>query len=127
MVYVRTDVVLQCPTAPRCGGATVTQAGARRTELPRDMVRRQADQPRTEILHVRLSPEERERLKAAADAEYLDQSAWARRAILLALDADARQNARTGAGTETPRPTAETGGTADRPGTRSSADARRRP
>lgn len=42
--------------------------------------------PRSEILHVRLSPEERERLRRAAKVEYLDQSAWARRAILQALD-----------------------------------------
>ena len=35
---------------------------------------------RTEILHVRLSAAERARLQAASDAEYLDESAWARRA-----------------------------------------------
>ena len=41
---------------------------------------------RYEILHVRLSEEERERLRLAAKGEYLDESTWARRAILLALD-----------------------------------------
>ena len=47
---------------------------------------------RTEILHVRLSETERERLREASEEEYLDQSAWARRAILMALDArDARR------------------------------------
>lgn len=51
------------------------------------MPRRPSPDARTEILHVRLAPAERTRLRAAADAEYLDESAWARRAILLALDA----------------------------------------
>ena len=41
---------------------------------------------RTEILHVRLSPEERERLRGLADADHLDQSTWARQAILRAMD-----------------------------------------
>ncbi|HJU65780.1 MAG TPA: hypothetical protein VJ596_08895 [Gemmatimonadaceae bacterium] len=41
---------------------------------------------RYEILHVRLSEDERERLRLAAKGEYLDESTWARRAILLALD-----------------------------------------
>jgi uncharacterized protein (DUF1778 family) len=42
--------------------------------------------PRSDILHIRLTPEERERLRRAAEAEYLDVSTWARRAILQALD-----------------------------------------
>lgn len=42
--------------------------------------------PRSEILHVRLSADERERLRSAAEIDYLDQSTWARRAILRALD-----------------------------------------
>ena len=82
------------------------------------MVRRQAAEPRTEILHVRFSPEERERLKAAADAEYLDQSAWARRAILLALDAQQRQQ------NATPRPRDAAG--RDTPPSPASSGARRR-
>jgi hypothetical protein len=41
---------------------------------------------RTEFLHVRLSPEERERLQRAAEQDYLDESTWARRALLMALD-----------------------------------------
>jgi len=41
---------------------------------------------RYEILHVRLSEDERDRLRRAAEAEYLDHSTWARRAILRALD-----------------------------------------
>jgi hypothetical protein len=43
--------------------------------------------PRTEILHVRLTEQERNRLRRAARAEYADQSAWARAALLKALDA----------------------------------------
>ncbi len=49
---------------------------------------------RSEILHVRLAPAERERLRAAAEAEYIDQSAWARRAILQALDTSEAQATR---------------------------------
>jgi hypothetical protein len=41
---------------------------------------------RTEFLHVRLRPDERKRLQRAAELDYLDESTWARRAILLALD-----------------------------------------
>ena len=51
------------------------------------MARPRSAQARTEILHVRLSAQERERLKHASESEYIDQSAWARRAILQALDA----------------------------------------
>lgn len=42
---------------------------------------------RTEILHVRLTKRERARLGEVAKAEYLDQSVWARQAILQAIDA----------------------------------------
>ena len=51
------------------------------------MARPRSAQARTEILHVRLSTQERERLKQASEQEYIDQSTWARRAILQALDA----------------------------------------
>ncbi len=42
---------------------------------------------------MRLAETERDRLRRAARAEYLDESAWARRAILQALD---RVEARAG-------------------------------
>jgi hypothetical protein len=42
--------------------------------------------PRTEILHVRLSEEESERLRRAAEADYIKVSTWARRAILRSLE-----------------------------------------
>jgi hypothetical protein len=45
------------------------------------------DDPRTEILHVRLTKIERARLRDIAKAEYLEQSVWARQAILQAIDA----------------------------------------
>jgi hypothetical protein len=45
------------------------------------------DDPRTEILHVRLTKAERARLREIAKAEYLEQSVWARQAILQAIDA----------------------------------------
>lgn len=51
------------------------------------MARPRSAQARTEILHIRLTADERGRLKAASESEYLDQSAWARRALLQALDA----------------------------------------
>jgi uncharacterized protein (DUF1778 family) len=41
---------------------------------------------KTEFLQIRLSPEERERIWAAAAADHLEPSTWARRALLLALD-----------------------------------------
>jgi hypothetical protein len=42
--------------------------------------------PRTEILHVRLSEDELDRLRRAADSEFIKQSTWARRAILKSLE-----------------------------------------
>lgn len=45
------------------------------------------DDPRTEILHVRFTKAERERLRDIAKAEYLDQSVWARQTLLQAMDA----------------------------------------
>jgi hypothetical protein len=38
--------------------------------------------PRTEFLQIRLSPEDRERLRRIAEAEHLDLSTWARRVLL---------------------------------------------
>jgi hypothetical protein len=44
--------------------------------------------PRGNILHVRLSPEERRRVDARADREYIKPSTWARQVILRALEDD---------------------------------------
>lgn len=41
---------------------------------------------KTEFLQIRLSPEDRERLLAAAAANHLDASTWARQAILRAVE-----------------------------------------
>ena len=42
--------------------------------------------PRTEFLQIRLSPEDRERLRRIAEAEHLDLSTWARRVLLQAAE-----------------------------------------
>lgn len=41
--------------------------------------------PKTQFLQIRISPEDRKRVEAAAQAEFLDVSTWARRVILQAL------------------------------------------
>jgi hypothetical protein len=40
---------------------------------------------KTEYLQIRLRPEDRERLRQAAAAEYLDVSTWARQVLLKAV------------------------------------------
>lgn len=45
-----------------------------------------ANKPRTEILHIRLSEEEFDRLRRAADFDFIKPSTWARRAILRSLE-----------------------------------------
>ena len=45
-----------------------------------------ANKPRTEILHVRLTEEEFDRLRYAAEADFIKPSTWARRAILRSLE-----------------------------------------
>jgi hypothetical protein len=42
--------------------------------------------PKSEQLQIRLTPADKARLAKAAKEEYIDESAWARRAILQALD-----------------------------------------
>jgi hypothetical protein len=42
--------------------------------------------PRTEFLQIRLSPEDRERLRRVAEADHLDLSTWARRVLLQAAE-----------------------------------------
>lgn len=42
--------------------------------------------PKTEFLQIRVTPEERDRFRRAADAEYLDVSTWARRVLMLATE-----------------------------------------
>jgi len=41
---------------------------------------------KTEFLQIRLTHEDRERLRRVAAADHLDVSTWARRVILMALD-----------------------------------------
>jgi hypothetical protein len=41
---------------------------------------------KTEFLQIRLTPEDRERLRRAAASDFLEVSTWARRAILQALE-----------------------------------------
>jgi len=41
--------------------------------------------PKTEFLQIRVSPEDRERFRQAAEAEHLDVSTWARRLLLQAV------------------------------------------
>ena len=42
---------------------------------------------KTEFLQIRMTPESRQRLSRVAEADHLDESTWARRAILQALEA----------------------------------------
>jgi hypothetical protein len=41
--------------------------------------------PKTNILQLRLTPENSQHLRRAAEADHLDESTWSRRAILRAL------------------------------------------
>jgi hypothetical protein len=41
---------------------------------------------KTEFLQIRMTPESRQRLSLVAEADHLDESTWARRAILQALE-----------------------------------------
>ena len=42
--------------------------------------------PKTEFLQIRLTPAQRERIRSAAEADHLDMSTWARRALLIASE-----------------------------------------
>jgi predicted transcriptional regulator len=42
--------------------------------------------PKTEFLQIRCSPEDRERIRRVAEAEHLEVSTWARRALLQAVE-----------------------------------------
>jgi hypothetical protein len=42
--------------------------------------------PKTNILQIRLTPENSQHLRRVAEADHLDESAWSRRAILRALE-----------------------------------------
>jgi predicted transcriptional regulator len=63
---------------------------------------------KTEFLQIRMTPDSFQRLSRVAEADHLDESTWARRAILQALDRweaeeqDARPSA-AGAASETRR------------------------
>lgn len=47
--------------------------------------------PKSEFLQIRMTPDGHQRLRRIAEADHLDKSTWARRAIMQALDAwDAR-------------------------------------
>jgi len=41
---------------------------------------------KTEFLQIRLSAEDKKRIKRAAEADHLDQSTWARRVVLKAVE-----------------------------------------
>jgi len=41
---------------------------------------------KTEFLQIRMTPESRQRLSRVAEADHLDESTWARRAILKAIE-----------------------------------------
>ena len=48
---------------------------------------------RTQFLQIRVTPEEKKRVEAAAQSTYLDSSTWARMVILRAIDeAEARDS-----------------------------------
>ncbi len=49
--------------------------------------------PKTQFLQIRVSSEDRDRIRKAADAEYLEASTWARQAILRAVEAYEREKA----------------------------------
>ena len=62
---------------------------------------------KTDFLQIRLTPEDRDRVRAAAEAEYLDASTWARRVILEELDRreqGAAKPERTSSASDHPRP-----------------------
>ena len=42
--------------------------------------------PKTEFLQIRLSAEDKKRIKRVAEADHLDQSTWARRVVLKAVE-----------------------------------------
>ena len=52
---------------------------------------------KTEFLQIRVSPEDKKRIKRVAEADHLDQSTWARRAVLKAVEAWERSAGRKGA------------------------------
>lgn len=54
----------------------------RRLRLASEM----AEEPRTEFLQIRLTPEERARIQRVAEAEHLEMSTWARRELLKAIE-----------------------------------------
>ena len=41
---------------------------------------------KTEVLHIRLTTEEKERIRVSAQTKYLDSSTWARMVIMRAVD-----------------------------------------
>jgi predicted transcriptional regulator len=55
---------------------------------------------KTEFLQIRLTPESRQRLSRVAEADHLNESTWARRAILQALEEWEADRARHGLAAE---------------------------
>jgi predicted transcriptional regulator len=50
---------------------------------------------KTEFLQIRISPEDRDRMRRLAESEHLDLSTWARRALLQAVERfESRPNAK---------------------------------
>lgn len=54
---------------------------------------------KTEFLQIRITPEDRDRIRAVAEADHLDASTWARRAILQAVETWEMHRERTAAHT----------------------------
>ena len=50
---------------------------------------------KTEFLQIRVSPEDKKRIKRVAEADHLDQSTWARRALLKAVEVWEKRASRT--------------------------------
>jgi predicted transcriptional regulator len=52
--------------------------------------------PKSQFLQIRVSPEDKKRVRRAAEADHLDQSTWARQAVLKAVDAWEKSSKRRG-------------------------------
>lgn len=65
---------------PRAGLATI------RSTLSHDGIGKADAMVKSEFLQIRLSPEDRARIKKVAEAEHLEISTWARRELLKAVE-----------------------------------------
>lgn len=79
-------IVTRCITAVKPALGDVTQV----------VFYRETPMPKTHFLQIRLSPEDHDRVRQAADAEFLDASTWARRVLLQHLKTSAERPRRGG-------------------------------